>query len=167
MILTHLMIVVHVAMCMALILIILLQTGKGSGMGAAFGGSSSTLFGSTGRASFLTKVTIAAAVVFALTSMGLSLIGPTSTGVADELSSEMPVTPPTTDLGAPPAETPGVDANVTGTPGEGAPPADVGLDPAPEVPDTPAPEPDAPTEDGAGSPREPVGLDPPDGGEGE
>ena len=39
----------HVIVCIALIMIVLLQTGKGADMGAAFGGGSSqTLFGSTG-----------------------------------------------------------------------------------------------------------------------
>ncbi len=72
--LTTLTIILHVIVAMALILIILLQTGKGAGMGAAFGGASQTLFGSTGRATFLTKVTIIAAVVFGFTSMGLSFV---------------------------------------------------------------------------------------------
>jgi len=57
----------------ALILIVLLQKGKGAGMGAAFGGSSQTVFGSTGATSLLHKVTTAVAVVFMLTSLGLSI----------------------------------------------------------------------------------------------
>ncbi|MCJ7595361.1 MAG: preprotein translocase subunit SecG, partial [Desulfobacterales bacterium] len=39
---------IHVAVCVALILIVLLQKGKGANMGAAFGGSSQTVFGSAG-----------------------------------------------------------------------------------------------------------------------
>ena len=51
-----LIIVIHVVACIALIMIVLLQTGKGADMGAAFGGGSSqTLFGSTGASSFLSK----------------------------------------------------------------------------------------------------------------
>ena len=38
-----------------LILVILLQAGKGASMGVAFGGSSQTVFGSSGPASFLGK----------------------------------------------------------------------------------------------------------------
>jgi len=65
----------HVLVCFSLVLIILLQAGKGAGMGAAFGGSSQTVFGSTGRATFLTKLTVAAAVMFGLTCLGLSITG--------------------------------------------------------------------------------------------
>ena len=67
------LIAVHIAVCLALILIVLLQKGKGAGMGATFGGSSQTVFGSSGATSFLTKVTTAAAIIFMLTSLGLSI----------------------------------------------------------------------------------------------
>jgi preprotein translocase subunit SecG len=65
----------HVIVCIALILIVLLQTGKGADMGAAFGGGSSqTLFGSTGGSTFLGKMTTAAAIVFMITSLGLAYL---------------------------------------------------------------------------------------------
>ena len=68
-----LLIVIHVVVCVALIMIVLLQTGKGADMGAAFGGGSSqTLFGSTGASTFLSKATTAAAIVFMLTSLILA-----------------------------------------------------------------------------------------------
>jgi preprotein translocase subunit SecG len=67
------LIIVHVAVCLALILIVLLQRGKGAGMGAAFGGSSQTVFGSSGATTFMHKVTTIAAIVFMLTSLGLSI----------------------------------------------------------------------------------------------
>ena len=64
---------------MALILIVLLQTGKGASMGAAFGGSSQTIFGSSGAATFLTKLTTVAAAVFMITSLLLAFMhGPGS-----------------------------------------------------------------------------------------
>ena len=67
------LVILHVIVCIALIMIVLLQTGKGADMGAAFGGGSSqTLFGSTGASTFLSKATTAAAVVFMLTSLGLA-----------------------------------------------------------------------------------------------
>ena len=67
------LVIIHTIVSIALILIILLQTGKGADMGAAFGGGSSqTLFGSTGSSTFLGKLTTAAAVVFMLTSLGLA-----------------------------------------------------------------------------------------------
>jgi len=42
-------------------------------MGAAFGGSSQTLFGSRGAATFLNKLTTVAAVLFMLTSLFLTM----------------------------------------------------------------------------------------------
>lgn len=70
---TTLVLIIHVVVCIALILIILLQTGKGADIGAAFGGGSSqTVFGSGGATTFLSKITIAAAVVFMITSIILT-----------------------------------------------------------------------------------------------
>ena len=70
---TTLVLIIHVIVCIALILIILLQSGKGADIGAVFGGGSSqTVFGSTGASTFLSKVTIGAAVVFMLTSIILT-----------------------------------------------------------------------------------------------
>ena len=68
-----LIVVLHIVVSLALILIILLQTGKGADIGAVFGGGSSqTLFGSSGPTSFLGKMTAAAAVIFMLTSLFLA-----------------------------------------------------------------------------------------------
>ena len=64
--------VIHVVACFTLILIVLLQAGKGANMGAAFGGSSQTVFGSSGAGTFLGKMTAAVAVVFMLTSLTLA-----------------------------------------------------------------------------------------------
>jgi len=66
------LILIHVSVCIFLILVVLLQRGKGSDMGAAFGGSSQTVFGSSGATTFLHKMTSAIAIVFMLTSLGLS-----------------------------------------------------------------------------------------------
>lgn len=68
-----LVVAVHVIVCFALIMIVLLQTGKGADIGAAFGGGSSqTLFGSSGAGNFLTKATTIAAIVFMFTSLTLA-----------------------------------------------------------------------------------------------
>ncbi|MBC2695714.1 MAG: preprotein translocase subunit SecG [Desulfobacteraceae bacterium] len=76
-----LLIIIHVIVCLALIMIVLLQTGKGADMGAAFGGGSSqTLFGSTGASTFLTKATTAAAIIFMITSLGLAYMSGNKTG---------------------------------------------------------------------------------------
>lgn len=86
----------HIAVAVFLILVVLLQTGKGAEMGAAFGGSSQTLFGSGGPAGFMAKLTTAAAVGFMLTSLGLAYIS--SAGKVDSVqlpaSQQLPVQTP-------------------------------------------------------------------------
>lgn len=68
-------IILHVLVCFVLIIVVLLQTGKGASMGAAFGGGSSqTLFGSRGAATFLNKATTILAIIFMLTSLSLAVI---------------------------------------------------------------------------------------------
>jgi preprotein translocase subunit SecG len=67
-------IILHVTVSLALICIVLLQHGKGAGIGAAFGGSSQTVFGSTGAAPFLAKLTAVAAILFMCTSLGLTFL---------------------------------------------------------------------------------------------
>jgi preprotein translocase subunit SecG len=62
----------HVIASLLLIFIVLLQTGKGAEMGAVFGSSSSSVFGPTGPANILTKITIGAVVVFVFTSLFLT-----------------------------------------------------------------------------------------------
>ncbi len=66
--------VIHVVVCFLMIGAILLQAGKGAEIGAAFGGSSQTVFGSRGPGTFLSKVTVAAAIIFMLTSLGLAVM---------------------------------------------------------------------------------------------
>ena len=67
--------VLHTAVCFILIAVVLLQRGKGAEMGAVFGGgASSTVFGSRGAGTFLTKLTTGCAIVFMLTSLSLSYL---------------------------------------------------------------------------------------------
>ena len=71
---TIVLLVIHVLVCLVLIVSILLQSGKGGGLaGGAFGGmgGSSAVFGGTGAATFLSKVTTYLAIVFFLTCIGL------------------------------------------------------------------------------------------------
>jgi preprotein translocase subunit SecG len=64
---------VHVIVCFILVLVVLLQSGKGADLAGAFGGGGSqTAFGSRGPASFLSKVTTGAAIMFMITSIALS-----------------------------------------------------------------------------------------------
>ncbi len=69
-----LVVILHVIVCFLMIAAILLQSGKGAEIGAAFGGSSQTVFGSRGPGTFLSKVTVAAAIIFMLTSLGLAIM---------------------------------------------------------------------------------------------
>ena len=64
--------IIHITACIVLILVVLLQAGKGANMGAVFGGSSQTIFGSSGPGTFLGKMTTIIAVIFMLTSFSLS-----------------------------------------------------------------------------------------------
>ena len=66
------LIILHILICLVLILIVLLQAGKGADMGAAFGGSSQTVFGSSGAGTFLGKMTAGIAILFMLTSLLLT-----------------------------------------------------------------------------------------------
>jgi protein translocase, SecG subunit len=67
-----LLIILHILVSFILILIVLLQAGKGADMGAAFGGSSQTVFGSSGAGTFLGKLTAGVAIVFMFTSLLLT-----------------------------------------------------------------------------------------------
>lgn len=69
-----LVLVMHVIVCLFLIFIVLIQSGKGAEMGAAFGGSSQTLFGARGAATFFSKLTTVSAIVFMLTSFALAIL---------------------------------------------------------------------------------------------
>jgi len=73
-------------------MIVLLQTGKGADMGAAFGGGSSqTLFGSTGASTFLSKATTVAAIVFMLTSLVLAYMSSHRTESSILMNSNAPI----------------------------------------------------------------------------
>jgi preprotein translocase subunit SecG len=75
--------IIHVFVCVLLVLIVLLQTSKGAELGAAFGGGSSqTLFGSSGPGGFLTKITTVIAIVFMITSIGLAYFSSHRTGAS-------------------------------------------------------------------------------------
>src|SRR5262245_8565236 len=62
--------IIHVIVSICLILVVLQQTGKAD-MGAVFGISSSTIFGSSGAGNFLTRLTTGMAIVFMITSLTL------------------------------------------------------------------------------------------------
>ena len=60
--------VIHVLAALGIIGLVLLQHGKGADVGAAFGsGASGSLFGATGSANFLSRMTAILAVIFFIT----------------------------------------------------------------------------------------------------
>ena len=66
---------IHVLVCLFLIGVILLQQGKSADLAGAFGGQGSqTAFGPRGAANVLTKVTTWCAIIFMLTSIGLTIL---------------------------------------------------------------------------------------------
>ncbi|MCK5542809.1 MAG: preprotein translocase subunit SecG [Desulfobacterales bacterium] len=70
---TGIILVLHIFVCVLLVLIVLFQGGKGAAMGSAFGGGGGqALFGPTGPASILTKITTGVAIIFMLTSLTLA-----------------------------------------------------------------------------------------------
>jgi preprotein translocase subunit SecG len=72
---TNLIIVVHVAVALAIIGLVLLQHGKGADMGSGFGGgASSSLFGATGSANFLSRATAVLATLFFILSLVLAYV---------------------------------------------------------------------------------------------
>ena len=65
--------VLHVLAAVGIVGLVLIQHGKGADVGAAFGGGvSGSLFGATGSANFLSRATAVLALVFFLTSLGLT-----------------------------------------------------------------------------------------------
>ncbi|HSS65557.1 MAG TPA: preprotein translocase subunit SecG [Gammaproteobacteria bacterium] len=69
------LLIIQILVAIALIGLILLQQGRGADAGAAFGsGSSGSIFGSRGPASFLAKLTALLAALFFFNSVGLAVI---------------------------------------------------------------------------------------------
>ncbi|MBI3917686.1 MAG: preprotein translocase subunit SecG [Betaproteobacteria bacterium] len=67
--------VIHVIAALSIIGLVLLQHGKGADVGAAFGsGTSGSIFGAAGSASFLSRATAILAVVFFVSSLGLTYL---------------------------------------------------------------------------------------------
>ena len=72
---TNVLIVTHVVVALAIIGLVLLQHGKGADMGSGFGGgASSSLFGATGSANFLSRTTAVLATLFFILSLALAYV---------------------------------------------------------------------------------------------
>lgn len=109
----YLIIFVHVVACLFLIAVVLLQQGKGQDLASAFGGGGTqTAFGPRGSATVLSRATTILAGLFMVTSLALSLIRPSRSGVLDQVpgvaATPTPAASPATVPAAPaaPAEAP-------------------------------------------------------------
>ena len=117
--------IIHILACIFLVLVVLLQTGKGADMGAVFGGSSSTVFGSSGAGNFLTKLTTATAIIFMLTSLGLTYFSAERNSATVFASAPASAPAPAAPGAAPPVAPPAAPAP------EAAPAADAAAPAAP------------------------------------
>ena len=86
---TSLIIVVQIVVALLLILFVLLQPGNKGGIGAALGGGGGgTVFGAKGANTFLSKLTLVAAILFMLTNITLSLISYSHSSAVDTVFSK-------------------------------------------------------------------------------
>src|SRR5450755_569951 len=70
----YFVVVLHVIVCLFLIGVVLLQQGRSADLAGAFGGQGSqTAFGPRAAANVLTRLTTWSAVIFMLTSIGLTI----------------------------------------------------------------------------------------------
>src|ERR1700743_3275897 len=71
----YLLVAIHVIVCLFIIGVVLLQQGKSADLAGAFGGQGSqTAFGPRGAANLLTRLTTWCAVIFMITSIGLTIL---------------------------------------------------------------------------------------------
>ncbi len=127
-------VVIHLIVCFLMIAAILLQAGKGAEIGAAFGGSSQTVFGSRGPGTFLSKVTVGAAIIFMLSSLSLALLSKRENTASTVIDLS---TPAQKDTSTKEAETTPATTSTETT----AEPAQASSEPAAEATSEPTPEP--------------------------
>jgi preprotein translocase subunit SecG len=104
--------VIHIVVAFFLILVVLVQAGNAGGVGAAFGGgNSSGVFGATGANQFLSRLTYAAAGIFMMTSIVLTVMQGKAgkTGLLEKLQSAHKATQPAAAASTP-VETPAPSA---------------------------------------------------------
>lgn len=106
--------IVHILVAFIMVGVILLQSGKGAEIGAAFGGSSQTVFGSRGAGTFLSKMTAVAATIFMVTSLSLAILSKRQ-NYSSTIGLDKPVSSPSA---------PAVPGSPAGIPAPGPPAAD-------------------------------------------
>ena len=105
--------ILHVIVCLFLILVVLLQQGKSADWSGAFGGGSSQVaFGQRTTATLLSKATTAAAILFMVTSLALTImagrVGSNSVIPAGATGNKPAAAPAAVPAPATPAPTPAV-----------------------------------------------------------
>jgi preprotein translocase subunit SecG len=112
--------VFYVLIAAAMIVLILMQRGDGANAGASFGGGSSgTVFGARGAASFLTRTTAVLAGLFFLLSLGMGMYL-SDHGVAPNTQQTLGVMAGA-DSSAPASSVPAASAPAAGAPASSAP----------------------------------------------
>ena len=90
--------ILHVIAAAGIIGLVLVQHGKGADVGAAFGtGSAGSVFGSAGSANFLSRLTAGLALVFFLTSIGLTFLSTKKTSNKGVMANQPAATQSTPD----------------------------------------------------------------------
>jgi len=87
---------IHLIIALVLIALVLVQHGKGADAGANFGGggSSQSVFGSGGSATFLSRVTAIVATAFFITSLVLAYIANEQAKGYQSVTQQAPVEAP-------------------------------------------------------------------------
>ena len=92
--------VIHIILAVLMIVLILVQHGKGADAGASFGGGgAATVFGASGSANFLTRLTAVLTALFFITSLSLAVFAKRQTTDAYSLKSVQSTTTAPAALG--------------------------------------------------------------------
>lgn len=154
--------VIYVLVCIFLILVVLLQAGRGGGMGAAFGGSSQTVFGGAGAGNFLQRLTVASATLFMLLSATLAYLSSSGEQSLERAAERVRVREEARQLTGAEAAATDEDADATSTSGDDSTStAPASTEAASAEDETPTADETAPAADGAGGAETDV-VAPPD-----
>ena len=100
--------ILHIIVAFFMVGVILLQSGKGAEIGAAFGGSSQTVFGARGASTMLSRLTAIAATIFMVTSLTLAIMSKQK-NYASTLGLDKPAPAQTAPAAAPASPEPAKD----------------------------------------------------------
>jgi preprotein translocase subunit SecG len=117
----YLLYFIHVIVCLFLVLVVLVQQGKGADLSVFGGGATMTAFGARGATTILHKMTVAAFVIFILTTLGIALVEHRNSGSsvmsgAPAAAAPIPVAPAPAAPATTPAEPAATPAPAPATP---------------------------------------------------